>query len=159
MSKNTLVINNILELIDKNINKENIEYCRQIISKKNELLTEKELDNINNFLNLIIKDKSIIHIIKSNCDLIFLDNIVNYNDIQYIIKICLCLVDLFNNQINFNIDINSNLVSCIIEYLLIIFLLPYNDNKIALLNMIELIMQLIKTVVYPFKKCNILCCK
>ncbi len=97
MSKNTLVINNILELIDKNINKENIEYCRYIISKKNELLTDKELDNINNLLNLIIKDKSIIHIIKSNCDLIFLDNIVNYNDIEYIIKICLCLVDLFNN--------------------------------------------------------------
>jgi len=67
--------------------------------------------------------------IKMNCKLIFEDGKVDYNDIEYIIKLAQCLVELFNNQINFNIDINSILVSNIIEYILIIFIIPYCDNK------------------------------
>ena len=32
-------------------------------------------------------------------------------------------------------------------------------KKIIILLMINLIMSLLRTVIYPFKKCNILCCK
>ena len=159
MSKNIIIINNLFKLIDDNIYKEDINLCKQIIIKKNELLSEKELDNINNLLILIIKDKDIISMIKMNCKLIFEDGKVDYNDIEYIIKLAQCLVELFNNQINFNIDINSILVSNIIEYILIIFIIPYCDNKQNILLMINLIMSLLRTVIYPFKKCNILCCK
>ena len=48
MSKNIIIINNLFKLIDDNIYKEDINLCKQIIIKKNELLSEKELDNINN---------------------------------------------------------------------------------------------------------------
>jgi hypothetical protein len=75
------------------------------------------------------------------------------------IKLSMSLVELFNNQINFNVDVNSELVSNIIEYLLIIFILPNCENKDTVLNVINLIMGLLRTVIYPFKKCNILCCK
>jgi len=67
--------------------------------------------------------------IKINCELIFEDGKVDYNDIQYIIKLSMCLVELFNNSINFNIDVDSYLVSNIIEYLLIIFIIPYSNNN------------------------------
>lgn len=159
MSKNILVINNLLKLIDENIKKEDVNFCRQIISKKNEILTDKELDNINNLLALIVKDKDIITIIKINCELIYEDGKIDFNDIQYMIKLSMSLVELFNNQINFNVDVNSELVSNIIEYLLIIFILPNCENKDTVLNIINLIMGLLRTVIYPFKKCNILCCK
>ena len=134
MSKNILVINNLLKLIDENIKKEDVNFCRQIISKKNELLTDKELDNINNLLVLIIKDKDIISIIKINCELIYEDGKIDFNDIQYMIKLSMSLVELFNNQINFNVDVNSELVSNIIEYLLIIFILPNCENKDTVLK-------------------------
>ena len=97
--------------------------------------------------------------IKLNCLLIYEDGKIDSNDIQYMIKLSLGLVELFNNNINFNIDVNTDLVSNIIEYLLILFIIPRCENKQFVINMIEMIMGLLRTIIYPFKKCNILCCK
>ena len=158
MNKNSQLIDNLLKL-EEIKNKDDVELFKQIITKKNESLTDKEFDNINNLLTLIINDKSIINMIKLNCLLIYEDGKIDSNDIQYMIKLSLGLVELFNNNINFNIDVNTDLVSNIIEYLLILFIIPRCENKQFVINMIEMIMGLLRTVIYPFKKCNILCCK
>ena len=159
MNKSDILLDNLFKLVDTTNNTKELIYCRQEISEKNKLLSEKELDNINNLLCLIIKDKEVMNTIKVNCILIYEDGKIDYNDIQYIIKLAMCLVELFNNQINFNIDINSELVSNIIEYLLIIFIVSKCENKKLVLNMIDMVMKLLRTVIYPFKKCSILCCK
>ncbi len=158
MNKSDILIDNLLKL-EEIKNKDDVELLKQIITEKNKLLTDKELDNINNLLTLIINDKSIISMIKVNCMLIYEDGKIDCNDIQYMIKLSISLVELFNNYINFNVDVNTNLVSNIIEYLLILFIIPKCENKKLVLNMIDLIMGLLRTVIYPFKKCNILCCK
>ena len=103
MNKNLEITNKLISLLGQNTSKENIDFCKQIIIQKNDLLIENDLENINNLLSKIIFDKNIILMIQTNCDLIYADGKVDINDLQYIIKLALCLVDLFNNQINFNI--------------------------------------------------------
>ncbi len=97
MSKSDILLDNLFNLVDSTINTNDLIFCRLEISNKNKLLSDKELDNINSLLCLIIKDKEVMNTIKVNCILIYEDSKIDYNDIQYIIKLAMCLVELFNN--------------------------------------------------------------
>ena len=158
MEKSVKLLNSLFVLVsDINMTSEDSIYIKNILIDKIKILNDKQMDTMINLVNTISIDKDIFKDIENNFKAIENEGSIDFNKIIYVLNIAGDLVDIFNSGLKINLNVDQFVLTKLIEYLLILFLVYRFENKKLILNTIEYSIDLLSKTILPIKNCSCFC--